>query len=71
MVSFDVVSLFTLVPVDDAFLVIAHLLQVDTTLTGRTSIPPDDLCALIQLCLEATYFQFRGIPSTSRYKGQQ
>ena len=60
MVSFDVVSLFTRVPVDDALLVIARLLQEDTTLTGRTSIPPNDLCALIQLCLEATYFHFRG-----------
>ena len=60
MVSFDVVSLFTRVPVDDALQVISRLLQEDTTLTGRTSIPPDDLCALIQLCLEATYFHFRG-----------
>ena len=52
VISFDVVSLFTNVPVDEALLVIAEGLQQDTTLEERTSIPIPDLC------LESTYSQF-------------
>ena len=58
MISFNVVSLFTNVPVDEALLVIAERLQQDTTLEERTSIPIPDLCHLVELCLKSTYFQF-------------
>ena len=58
MVSFDVVSLFTNVPVDEAILVISNRLQQDETLKERTSIPISELCHLVELCLRATYFQF-------------
>ena len=56
--SFDVVSLFTRVPVDEALLVLSHCLQQDDTLKERTSIPIPDLCTLVELCLKSTYFQF-------------
>ena len=58
MASFDVVSLFTRVPVDEALLVISKRLQQDDTLKDRTSIPIPNLCALVELCLKSTYFQF-------------
>ena len=58
LASFDVVSLFTRVPVDEALLVLSHRLQQDDTLTERTSIPIPDLCNLVELCLKSTYFQF-------------
>ena len=58
MVSFDVVSLFTKVPLDQALQVIAQRLREDPTLAERTTIPAGDLCSLIQLCFEVTYFQF-------------
>ena len=58
MVSFDVVSLFTNVPVDEAVLVISNRLQQDETLEERTSIPIPELCHLVELCLRSTYFQF-------------
>ena len=58
MASFDVVSLFTRVPVNEALLVISQRLQQDETLMDRTSIPIPDLCALVELCLKSTYFQF-------------
>ena len=60
MISFDVVSLFTNVPMDEALLVITERLQQDTTLEERTSIPIPDLCHLVELCLKSTYFQFGG-----------
>ena len=58
MASFDVVSLFTRVPVNEALLVISQRLQQDDTLKDRTSIPIPDLCAPVELCLKSTYFQF-------------
>ena len=58
MVSFDVVSLFTRVPVDDALRSISILLSEDNTLYERTTIDADDICSLTELCLRTTYFQF-------------
>ena len=58
MVSFDVVSLFTRVPVDEALQVISELLRQDKTLMNRTTIPAPELCHLIDLCLKSTYFRF-------------
>ena len=58
MVSFDVVSLFTNVPVDEAILVISNRIQQEETLKERTSIPIPELCHLVELCLRSTYFQF-------------
>ena len=52
------VSLFTGVPVDEALPVISKRLQQDDTLKDRTSIPIPNLCALVELCLKSTYFQF-------------
>ena len=56
MVSFDVVSLFTRVPVDDALRSISILLSEDNTLYERTTIDADDICSLTELCLRTTYF---------------
>ena len=58
MVSFDVVSLFTRVPVDDALQSISILLFKDNTLYECTTIDADNICSLTELCLRATYFQF-------------
>ena len=58
MVSFDVVSLFTRVPVAEALDVISHRLQEDETLDERTGLPPSEICQATELCLRSTYFQF-------------
>ena len=58
MVSFDVVSLFTKVPLKEALGCISDLLDTDETLEERTNIPPDAICQLTELCLRATYFLF-------------
>ena len=43
MVSFDVESLYTNIPVTDALLVIKDLLNNDTTLRDRTNLLPDQI----------------------------
>ena len=58
LVSFDVVSLFTKVPIDEAMEVVAMRLKDDDTLVERTSIPADDIISLASLCLKSTFFQF-------------
>ena len=58
MVSFDVVSLFTKVPLKEALKHISDVLTTDETLEEWTTIPPDAICQLTELCLIATYFMF-------------
>ena len=58
MVNFDVVSLFTRVPLKEALEHISHLLMLDDNLRDRTNIPADTICELIEMCLRATYFKF-------------
>lgn len=59
MISFDVVSLFTNVPVAGAFDTIAALLEKDDSYEDHTAIPAADICNLAELCLRSTYFQFQ------------
>ena len=55
LVSFDVVSLFTQVPIDEALKVIEQRLKEDEMLMDRTSIPLEDICELTKLCLKSTF----------------
>ena len=47
--SFDVVSLLTKVPIDEALDVLALRLKEDNTLFERTAIPPEDIHCLAEL----------------------
>ena len=58
MVSFDVVSLFTRVPVDKAIDVINSKLELDEELGARTTLSREQICYLTKTCLQTTYFQF-------------
>ena len=60
MVSFDVKSLFTNVPIDDVLIILMERLQEDKTLSDRTTLDPYCICYLTELCLRSTYFAFQG-----------
>ena len=60
LVSFDVSSLFTNVPVDEAVRVIHDRLQNDVTLCDRTTLSPDRVAELLEVCLRSTYFCYGG-----------
>ena len=59
LVSFDVESLFTNVPVTEACDIIKTRLQQDTTLDTRTALSPEQIHDLLLTCLNETSFQWR------------
>ena len=59
LVSFDVESLFTNVPVTEACDIIKTRLQQDTTLDTRTALSPEEIHDLLLTCLNETSFQWR------------
>ena len=60
MVSFDVVSLFTAVPVQKACDYILKKLEGDNTLSSRTNLDIDDIISLLSYILCNNYFIFEG-----------
>ena len=60
LVSFDVSSLFTNVPIDKAVQVIRHRLTQADTLAGKTTLALDQVAELLDVCLRSTYFSYGG-----------
>ena len=60
LVSFDVVSLFTKIPVDLAIKVATNRLRYDDSLWQRTSLLLEDITDLLSFCLNTTQFVFEG-----------
>ena len=60
LVSFDVSSLFTNVPVGEAVSVIPERLREDRTLGDRISLSLEQIADLLEMCLKSTYFSFGG-----------
>ena len=60
MVSFDVVSLFTKIPVDVAKTVALEQLKKDDTLDDRSDLTLTDIMTALNLCLNNTYLCFCG-----------
>ena len=59
LISFDVVSLFTNVPVDETCNIIKQKLLDDISLHERTQLSVDEIIDLLKLCLSNTCFQWR------------
>ena len=58
MISFDVTSLYTTIPIDQALLIIEDLLQHDNKLTDRAPLTPNQILDLLSIILGTTYFKF-------------
>ena len=56
MVSYDVSSLFTNVPIQEAIDVIRDMLQKDETLDERMVLSPDRIAELLETCLSSTCY---------------
>ena len=61
MVSFDVVSLFTSLPVEKACTYIRTKLENDDTLSDRTQLDIDDILRLLQFVLSNSFFVYNDI----------
>jgi hypothetical protein len=57
MICFDVVSLFTNVPVNEAQHVTRNMLTGDQTLTQSSSLQVNIIIELLEICLKTTCFQ--------------
>ena len=60
MVSFDVESLLTDVPIDAAVRAALRKLENDPSLTDRTTLMPAQIADLLTFVLRSTYFQYNG-----------
>ena len=60
LVSFDIVSLFTKIPIGLAVDVARKRLSLDETLEARTNLSVSEIVNLLEFCLNATYLAFRG-----------
>ena len=58
-VSFDVVSLFTSVPMDKAFNLVLELLSSDDVLPSRTPLSISDIEQGLKICLDSTIFSYK------------
>ena len=62
LMSFDVQSLFTSVPVNDALAAVSKRLRNDDSVKQRTGMADETIMTSLKLCLGITAFQFRGNP---------
>ena len=60
MASFDVVSLFTKIPVELALDVVLHRLELWADISSHTKWSIKDICQGLKICLNATHLHFRG-----------
>ena len=58
IVSFDVISLFTKIPVDVDKIVVLERLKKDDTLDNRSDLTLTDIMTALKLCLDNTYLYF-------------
>ncbi|XP_012811622.2 uncharacterized protein LOC105946468, partial [Xenopus tropicalis] len=59
MVSYDVTSLFTCIPTTEATETVRNRLQKENTLSSRTKLSPNQVCLLLDLCLNTTNFKYK------------
>ena len=59
IISYDIIALFTSIPIPSALEVMKKKLEQDTKLQKRTIMPVDTILELLAFCLNNTYFVFQ------------
>ena len=59
LISYDITSLFTSVPIDPALNIIRDLLEKDEKLNDRTVLSVQNITEFLGFCLHNTYFSFQ------------
>ena len=59
MISFDVESLFTNVPIEETVQAALHRLNNDPSLPDRTALTPTQIADLLNFVLRSTYTRYR------------
>ena len=57
MMSYDVHSLFTSIPIDPAISIIRRQLEQDKDLHQRTNMTVNHICCRLEFCLKNTFFK--------------
>ena len=60
-VSFDVVSLFTSVPLKTAKTIVTNRVGDDCTLGERTSLTVPELIVALDICLQSSFFVYNNV----------
>ena len=60
VISYYVVGLFTSIPPSSTIDVVHQALLKDNTLSNRTNLSCNQICDLLHLCLDSTYFSYNG-----------
>lgn len=71
MVSFDVESLFTNVPIDGAVQAMLQRLESDPSLADRMTLTPAQIADLLNFVLRSTYFQYNISSITDRFRNNK
>ena len=58
--SYDVLALFTSVPIEAAINIIQRRLELDQKIHSRTNMKVEHITSQLEFCLKTTYFQFQG-----------
>ena len=61
LVPFDVMSLFTSIPIPDVLQLVSDLLLNDNLLSERTKLSTQDIMEALKLCLHSTIFSFNSV----------
>ena len=61
LVSFDVKSLYTSVPIEGAIVAIRQILDTDANFETHANISVETLIEMVRICLGTTRFQFRDV----------
>jgi hypothetical protein len=59
MISYDVVNMFTMIPIPEAINYIQFKLENEKNLKDWTQLNPEQIISLVEMCITCTYFKYK------------